>query len=99
MAVAKFLLNCSVQSTLEAFMALSRAHVDAVLDELNRQGIPGNRRSTGYCVVVEGRHYPPKYVVGRAYWFESGREWSSDDHYGGSTTNRFLGRLLKNGAG
>jgi hypothetical protein len=74
-------------------MSLSREHVDAAVHEMQQDGIRAKRRSTGWCLDNGGIHFPPKYTVGRAHWFETGQEWLAQDHYGGEPANRILRRL------
>jgi hypothetical protein len=48
-------------------MALTAQYIEAVITDIDQNGFPNKRRSTGYCLAHEGTHYPPKYVVGRAH--------------------------------
>ena len=43
---------------------IDRDKVLKAFDTIRKEGgVPPERQSVGYCVVHEGRHYPPKYVV------------------------------------
>jgi len=67
-------------------MALLREHVEAALDEIDRQGVPANRCSKNWCMPARGQHYPPKFVRGLAPKYEpGGHEWRPDEHYGGES--------------
>ena len=61
---------------------VSRQSVDEALDQIDRDGVPPRRRSTGYCMVARDRHYPPKLVLGIA---TGGKKLN-----GGEPTNRPL---------
>jgi hypothetical protein len=72
-------------------MALTAQYIEAVITDIDQNGFPNKRRSTGYCLAHEGTHYPPKYVVGRAHAQErNGHEWRADKHYGGESTDCVL---------
>lgn len=58
--------------------------------DLNLRQVPPKERSTRYCLVYEGRHYPPKYLVRWANEKPNGKPLV--DFYGGPETNNFLGR-------
>jgi hypothetical protein len=56
-------------------IAVSQENVEKALDEIDKGGgfgVPRKRRSTQYCLVARGRHYPPKYVLVRAYTMQTG---------------------------
>ena len=46
--------------------SLCRDDVLRALERIRRDGIPRQRGSKTYCLVYEGRHYPPKYVLCKA---------------------------------
>lgn len=58
--------------------------IDRALDQIDREGIPPKRHSTGYCLEARNRHYPPKLVLGLAAGLKP------DEHSGGDETNRIL---------
>mgnify|MGYP001571705423 CR=1 FL=1 len=69
---------------------ITREHILAVIHELEHglDSVPPREHSTKYCLLYNGKHYPPKYVVRRANVRANGEElWS---HYGGPETNDFL---------
>ena len=49
--------------------SISKEDVEKVLDEIDRDGVPARRRSTGWCLVAvsRDRHYPPKYALYQTY--------------------------------
>ena len=68
-------------------------HILAVIHQIDAGSlkVPPNQRSTGYCIVYNGKHYthyPPKYLVREANRIVNGYPlWT---HYGGKETNGFL---------
>lgn len=74
-------------------MAVLRLHVEQALDFIYENGVPIHRRSTGYCLLSRGLHYPPKYALALAISYESGHELQSDELYGGKPTNTELQEL------
>ena len=66
-------------------------HVVAALDQIDRTGLPSERRrSRKYCLVHQQRHYPPKYVLSLANQFANGAILSPGVFNGGPETNAFL---------
>ncbi len=49
-------------------------HVLRALADIDRDGVPRNRRSRTWDLVCNGRLYPPKYVVSLANRWANGRE-------------------------
>jgi hypothetical protein len=72
-------------------MQITKQHVLNALDEIDRVGIPRNQRSTKFCVVFNGVHYPPKCVLKRAYKSANGKDLSS--LCGGPPTNDRLAAI------
>lgn len=46
---------------------LSKAEIENALKLVTPGSVPPNHRSDKYCLVVDGKHYPSKYVVRLAY--------------------------------
>jgi hypothetical protein len=65
---------------------VTKEAIDGALDKIDQEGIPPKRRSTRYCLVARGRHYPPKLVVGLACGLDP------DEHSGGDQTNDVLAK-------
>jgi hypothetical protein len=72
---------------------ITKAHVQNALKEIDRHGVPRNRRSTRYCLIHNGKHYPPKYVLALAVQHATGRSLKPDEHSGGAETNSRLRKL------
>jgi len=66
-----------------------RDHVIRAAEWISQHGV-GDRDSKKYLVVVNGRTYPPKLVISRAYFYAHGSEWSHENFTGGEETNSFL---------
>ena len=60
---------------------------------IDRDGVPKRRQSTKFHLELEGRRYPPKYVVSLAVAIATGRELPADEFYGGGQTNKLLESL------
>ena len=71
---------------------ITKTHVLGAIRRIERDGIPPRRRSRGYCVVADGRHLPPKYVIALAHEAATGEFLSSEVFSGGTESNEFLGR-------
>ena len=69
---------------------VGRNHVLEALAFINKNGVPGNRRSTKYYLYQDGKSYPPKYVLSIATKFASGKELEPSEFNGGDETNTFL---------
>jgi len=63
----------------------TKGSVDAALAQIDKDGVPANNRSTEYCFVVGGRHYPPKWTLALAL----GKR-STEGLTGGPPTNDVL---------
>ena|ERR1019366_717160 len=77
----------------EAVKSVTAAHVRAALAEIDKRGIPKNGRSRGWCLKVDDRRYPPKYVFAEATKQATNHTLSPDAHSGGKPTNEALRKL------
>ncbi len=50
--------------------ALTREHVLAAIDRIERQGIPAGRSSRGCELRYSGHRYPPKLVISVVVWLK-----------------------------
>ncbi|MCY4613892.1 MAG: hypothetical protein OXB94_09760 [Nitrospira sp.] len=57
---------------------------------ISREGVPTRRNGRGYCLVEDGRHFPPKYTIAVAHQIATGQGLRSDKFSGGSESNSFL---------
>lgn len=76
---------------------INKAHVLKAIKEIDLEVIPPRRRSTKYNIVINGKEYPPKYVIEVANnKFTNNKKLSWDDFNGGCTyksANPFLKNL------
>jgi hypothetical protein len=70
--------------------SITATDVRAAIAFIDQNGVPKSRRSTRYHLVLNGRRYPPKYVVSIAAKQVTGMELSSHVFNGGHETNAFL---------
>ena len=69
---------------------ITEAHIVEAIQRISREGIPRQRRSRGYCLVADGRHFPPKYTIALAHEIATGNFLGSDQFSGGAESNCFL---------
>ena len=69
---------------------ITKGHIDQAIRRILRDGVPRSRRARNYCLVVNGRHLPPKYTIALAHEVATGQPLSSERFGGGSETNGFL---------
>ncbi|MEZ4234403.1 MAG: hypothetical protein R3B89_34835 [Polyangiaceae bacterium] len=72
---------------------VTRDDVEQAISSVLREGFPAARKSTKFCLVANGAHLPPKYVLGVAAKNSVGRELKPDEFYGGAQTNELLRSL------
>lgn len=63
--------------------SILREHILIALREIDESGVPLRRRSKDYCLVYEGKHYPPKYVISKAAMHSISRELEPHEFSGG----------------
>jgi hypothetical protein len=71
---------------------VEQAHVAEAIGRILRDGVPRRRRSRGHCVVAEGVHLPPKYVVSVAHEVATGEPLPWNRFHGGRMSNEFVGQ-------
>ena len=69
---------------------ITQAHILKAIGEVDRNGIPSNRLSTKYLLKINGKNYPPKFIVSLANKYANGRELSPQEFGGGIETNNFF---------
>jgi 5-methylcytosine-specific restriction enzyme B len=72
---------------------VKRDHVLSALDEIDRNGIPPDAKSTTYDFVHGPNRYPPKYVLSLACKHASGKEFDRSEFSGGESSAAF--KLLR----
>jgi hypothetical protein len=78
---------------MSAIPPLTRSHVEAAIARIDREGVPARRGSTKFHLVVDGRRYPPKYVLSLASYEATRRELRPQEFSGGDETNSLLQSL------
>ena len=71
---------------------LKRRHILQAASQIDREGVPWQRRSIHYQVVVDGTCYPPKYIISLANSYANGIEHSSYDFNAVEAINFFRNR-------
>ena len=63
---------------------ITKDHILAALEEIDKNGIPKDRISSAYNLVAAGKSYPPKYVISLANKYANGSELNPQDFQGGN---------------
>lgn len=71
---------------------LTDKHFKLATAEIDRDGVPGQRNSRYYDLILNGRKYPPKYVISLATRYARGQEHSSEDFNAVEAKNYFENR-------
>lgn len=69
---------------------ITKAHIVEAIRRISRDGVPPRRTGRDYCLIKDGRHFPPKYSIALAHQVATGQSLRSDKFSGGSESNRFL---------
>ena len=69
---------------------ITKAHIVEAMRRISREGVPPRRNGRGYCLVKDGRHFPPKYTIALAHQVSTGHCLRSDKFSGGAESNSFL---------
>ncbi len=69
---------------------ISRAQLLEAGKIIDREGVPKRRGSRRYNVIVDGRQYPPKYLINIAAKLATGKELDHLTYNGGKEANEFL---------
>ncbi len=69
---------------------ITKANIVAAMRRIDREGVPPVRRARNYCLVVKGRHFPPKYTIAMAHQIATRRFLHSYEFSGGAESNGFL---------
>jgi hypothetical protein len=75
------------------FDQVQRQHVLSAIAEIDANGVPNTRRAKGFDVIVDGKTYPPKYLLCLAGRFATGTEFDPGHFSGGHETNSVLENL------
>jgi hypothetical protein len=69
---------------------LDDIHFKQAAVAIDRHGVPAERKSVHYDLVIEGKRYPPKYIVSLATKFATGEEYPAADFNAVEAKNYFL---------
>ena len=69
---------------------ITEAHITEAIRRIDHEGIPRQRRSRRYCLVADGKHFPPKYTISRAHGIAKEKFLEPNQFNGGDESNRFL---------
>lgn len=72
---------------------ISKQHVLKALEEIDKEGIPNNRKSTKFEIIHNDKKYPPKYTLSLANRYANGKYLDASDFGGGKETNSYLQNL------
>jgi len=69
---------------------ISKQNILDAIAEIDRNGVPEDRKAIGFDLIYQGKAYPPKFVLSLATKYATGKELSPDKFSGGEETNTFL---------
>lgn len=69
---------------------ITDSNVKAAISKIDHSGIDNRRVSKKFCLVIDGRHYPPKYVISLAVEDARGLPLSPKEFTAGEETNAIL---------
>ena len=58
---------------------LTSQHFQQAAADIDRNGVPPERNSVHYDLVIENRRYPPKFIISLAIKFATGKEYPAGD--------------------
>ena len=65
-------------------------HIREAMRRITGDGFPPRHKSRKYCLVEDGRHFPPKYTIALAHEAATGSLLGSNKFSGGAESKRFL---------
>ena len=69
---------------------VTSSHIREAMRRITNDGFPQSRKSRRYCLVEDGRHFPPKYTIALAHEVATGSFLGSNEFSGGAESERFL---------
>jgi hypothetical protein len=70
-----------------------REHILKSIEKVDIDGYEPKHESTKYDLLLNGRRYPPKYIISQAHHFVTGTSHSTKLFNGGNEANRYLKSL------
>jgi len=74
---------------------LQRKHFTSAATEIDKNGVPTRRKSYRYDLLLNGKRYPPKYIISIANKCLNGVEWSSKKFNAVEAKDYFLNKGYK----
>ena len=71
---------------------LNSEHFEKAAVEIDTLGVPFERNSVHYDLLINGKRYPPKYIVSLATKFATGKEYPASDFNAVEAKNYFLSK-------
>jgi len=71
---------------------LNDKHYQKAAAYIDREGVPTERRSVHYDLVLNEKRYPPKYVISLAAYFATGEEYPASNFNAVEAKNYFISR-------
>jgi MoxR-like ATPase len=68
---------------------IAKEHILGAIEQIDKDGVPPSRDSQSYDLVLNGKRYPPKYVLSLAAKIATGQELAPDEFAGGRNTPAF----------
>ena len=69
---------------------ITMMHIAEAIRRIRRDGVPPRRKARDYCLVTNGKHYPPKYTISVAHQIATGKCLRPNQFSGGTESIRFL---------
>jgi hypothetical protein len=69
---------------------IRKEHIIKAIEEIDRNGVPKNRKATKFQLSYKNKSYPSKYVISLANKYANGNELISSEFSGGRESNNFL---------
>jgi 5-methylcytosine-specific restriction protein B len=79
----------------DAVRRVKAGHIKKAMNEIDRNGVPKERRSRTWCLKIGNRRYPPKFVLSLAMKNATGEAVPAAEHPGGERTHRPLREALR----
>ncbi len=71
-------------------VVIKKGHIRKAMQRITIDGFPTRRKSRDYCLVADGRCFPPKYTIALAHEIATGDFLDSEEFSGGDESERFL---------
>lgn len=72
---------------------INKEDIIKAIDYIDKNGVPKERESKTYNLIIANKKYPPKYIISIANKYANGEEHNPSLFSGGDETNNFLRKL------